>query len=102
VNRARARREATRRLAETRAQLEAAGDALTGADASLRQAETRFGAADARVDAARGALDEAWAELEAARRERCAAWQAHEQASAMVERLQRRVSELTGQLSRMP
>jgi hypothetical protein len=39
---------------------------------------------------------------EQARRDRYAARQAHERASAMVERLQSRVTELTDQFARMP
>ncbi|HEV8277825.1 MAG TPA: hypothetical protein VGQ26_19330 [Streptosporangiaceae bacterium] len=54
------------------------------------------------MDAAKDALGAAWAELDAARRERHAARQAHERASAMVDRLQRNVAGLTGRLSRTP
>jgi hypothetical protein len=51
--RANARREAIRDLAEMRDRLEAAGDALTGTEAALKQAEARFAAADEPVAAAR-------------------------------------------------
>jgi hypothetical protein len=82
--RANARREAARQLAEVRARLEAAEDALT-------EAEARFAPADGRVAAAEGALHAAYADR-----------QAHERASALMERLQRRMGELTECLSRMP
>ena len=55
-----------------------------------------------RVAAAEDALHTAYADREVARPERYAARQAHERAGALVERLQRRVGELTGRLSRMP
>jgi chromosome segregation ATPase len=100
--RANARREAIRQLAELRTRLDAAEDVLTAAEASLKQAHTRFDAADDQVAAAEDALHAAYADREAARRERFAARQAHERASAVVERLQRRVSELTGRLAKMP
>jgi hypothetical protein len=53
------------------------------------------------VAAAEDALHLAYADREQARRDRYAARQAHERASA-VERLQRRVSELTDRLATMP
>jgi len=83
---ANARREAIRRLADVRARLEAAGDALTGTQAALQQAEARFAAADERVAAAEDALHAAYAGREAARPDRYAARQAHQRAGAMVER----------------
>jgi hypothetical protein len=54
------------------------------------------------VNAAEDALNAAWAERDAARRERYAARQAHEQASATVDRLQRHVNERAGRHNRMP
>ena len=51
---------------------------------------------------AKDALHAAYADREQARRDRYAARQAHERASAVVERLQRRVSELTDRLAKMP
>jgi hypothetical protein len=47
-------------------------------------------------------LHAAYADREAARRYRYAAWQAHQRASAMVERLQRRMSEMCGRLGWTP
>ena len=76
--RANARREAIRQLAEVRARLEAAEDALTGTGAALKGVEARFAAADERVAAAEDALHAAYADREATRRERYAARQAHE------------------------
>jgi hypothetical protein len=49
--RANARREAIRQLANVRARLEAAEDALTGTEAALKQAEVQFAAADEQVAA---------------------------------------------------
>jgi uncharacterized protein (DUF3084 family) len=100
--RANARREAIRQLAEVRTRLEASEDALTGAGAALKEVEVRFAAADERVAAAEDALHAAYADREATRRERYAARQAHERAAAMVERLGRRVGQLTDQLGGMP
>jgi hypothetical protein len=99
--RANARREAIRELAEVRARLEAAGDALTGTEAALKEAEARFAAADERVAAAENARHATCAGREAARPVRYAARQAHQRAGAMVERLQRCVSETVGRLGRM-
>jgi hypothetical protein len=99
--RANARREAIRDLAEVRDRLEAAGDALTGTEAVLKQAEARFAAADERVAAAGNALHAACAGREAARPDCYAARQAHQRTGAMAERLHRRVSERAGRLGRM-
>ena len=44
--RANGRREAIRQLAELRTRLDVAEEALTAAEASLKQAHTRFDAAD--------------------------------------------------------
>ena len=52
--------------------------------------------------AAEDALHAAYADHEAARPERYTARQAHERASALAERLQRRAGELTDRLSQMP
>lgn len=73
--RANARREAIRRLADVRARLGAAEDALATVEASLKQAETGFTAADDRMAAAH-ALHAACADREQARRDRHAAGQA--------------------------
>jgi chromosome segregation ATPase len=71
-------REAIRQLAELRTRLDAAEDALTVAEASLKQTHTRFDAADDQVAAAEDVLHAAYAEREQARRDRYAARQAHE------------------------
>jgi uncharacterized protein (DUF3084 family) len=100
--RANARRDAVRQLAELRTRLEAAEDALAGAEASLKEAQTRFDAADAQVAKAEDALHAAYADREAARYDRYAGRQAHERASTQVERIRRRVGELTDRLGHMP
>lgn len=53
-----------RQLAELRTRLDAAEDALTSAEASLKQAHTRFDAADDQVAAAEDALHAAYADRE--------------------------------------
>jgi chromosome segregation ATPase len=70
--RANAYREAIRQ----RTRLDAAEDALTAAETSLKQAHTRFDAADDQVAAAEDALHAAYADREQARRDRYAARQA--------------------------
>jgi uncharacterized protein (DUF3084 family) len=100
--RANARREAIRQLAGVRGRLEASEDALTGTGAALKEVEARFAAADERVATAEDALHAAYADREATRRERYTARQAHVRAAAVVERLGRRVGDLTGRLGQMP
>ena len=98
---ARDRREAIRRLAESRRRLAAAEDALAGARAAMKRAEGAFDAASDRFDAAERALDEAREERARARRARYAARQQHERAATAAGRLQRRVTELAAQLDGM-
>ena len=90
-----------RQLADLRRRLEAAEGALTDALAASKRAEEAFDAASDRFDAAEHALDEAREDRAQARRDRYAARQAHERAAITADRLQRRITELSGQLDRM-
>jgi chromosome segregation ATPase len=96
------RRQAGQQLADVRRRLAAAEDTETGTRAALKDAEAEYDAASDRVAAAERALDEARADRGQALRTRYAARQAHERASALAERLQRRVDEISGRLDRMP
>jgi hypothetical protein len=99
---ARERREAIRHLADLRRRLAAAEDALADALAAMKRAEAAFDAAGDRFGAAERALDVAREERAQARRDRYAARQAYERAALAADRLQRRVTEMAGRLSRMP
>jgi uncharacterized protein (DUF3084 family) len=94
------RREAIRQLADLRRRLAAAEDTLTDALAAMKQAEGVFDAASDRFDAAELVLDTAREERAAAPRDRYAARQACQQASATADRLARRVRDLTERLDR--
>jgi hypothetical protein len=98
----RARREAKRRLTDARGRLTAAERELADARARLRLAERGFGVADGRVTKAEQALDAARTQRDQARRERYAARQAYGRASLTVDRLQRRIREVSDHLDRMP
>jgi hypothetical protein len=93
--------EAIRQLAEARARLATAEGALTEAEAALKQAEARVRRGGWAGGRGRRRPAHRLCRSEVARPERYAARQAHERAGALVERLQRRVGELTGRLSRM-
>jgi hypothetical protein len=99
---ARGRREALRQLNDLRRRLAAAQGGLAGAQATVKRAEAAFDAASDRFAEAERALDAARAERAQARRDRYAAQQAHDRASTAVERLQRRVRELSDRLGGMP
>jgi hypothetical protein len=100
VNGARERREAIRQLAELRRRL-AAEETPADALAAMKSAEGAFDTANDRFDAAERALDEAREERAQARRERYAARQAHDRAAITADRLQRRVTDLTGWLAEL-
>ena len=102
VSEARERREAIWQLADLRRRLAAAEDALADALAAMKSAEGAFDAASDRFDAAERALDAAREDRAQARRGRYAARQAYERAAIAADRLQRRVTEMAGRLSRMP
>jgi chromosome segregation ATPase len=99
---ARLRAEARRQLTDLHRRLAKAQEALTGAQAAAREAETRFDAVCTRVAELERALDEACSEQAKARRERYAARQARGQAAAAVARLERRARQVSGRLERMP
>jgi uncharacterized protein (DUF3084 family) len=86
-------------LDELRRRLAAAEDALADALAGMKRAEEAFDAASDRFGAAESALDAGRAERARAREERCAARQAHERASINVDRLQRRVRDMSERLT---
>jgi uncharacterized protein (DUF3084 family) len=98
---ARDRREAIRQLNELRRRLTAAQDMLADAQVTMKRAEAAFDAASDRSAEAESALDAARAERAQARRDRYAAQQAHERASTAVDRLERRVRELSDRLGGM-
>lgn len=102
VDWSRVRREAIRQRADVSRRLTAAEDTLTETQAALKQAETEFDTATDRVAEAERALDAAYAERNQARRKRYAARQGHEQASALVARLRRRLAEISNRLDGMP
>jgi len=74
---------------------------LATALAETKRADEAFDASNDRFVAAESALDVAREERAQARRERYVARQAHEQASTIVDRLQRRVAELSERVDRM-
>jgi chromosome segregation ATPase len=98
---ARERREMIRQLAGLRGRLVAAEEALAGALAEKKRAETAFDATSDEFDVAERALDVAREARAQARRERYAARQAYERASTALDRLQRRVGEMSERLDRM-
>ena len=98
---ARERREAIRRLAELRRRLTAAEDALAGAQAQAKQAETAYDTAADRFTAAEAALDAARAERAQAREARYAARQAYQRASVTADLLARRAREAADRLDGM-
>jgi len=100
--RANARREAIRQLAELRARLDAAEDALTAAKASLKQAHTRFDAADDQVAAARTPCTPPTPIASKPSGTATLPGGPTSKASAVVERQQRRVSTLNDRLAQMP
>jgi uncharacterized protein (DUF3084 family) len=89
-----------RQLADLRRRLAAAESALEEAHAARKHAEETYDAAADRFGEAEATLDAAREERAQARTARYAARQAHERASATVDRLQRRVAELSLRLDR--
>jgi hypothetical protein len=98
---ARGRREAIQQLASARRKLAEAEATLEDAQAARKQAEEAHDAASDHFDAAEAALDAAREERAQARTARYAARQTHERASTAVDRLQRRVRDLSDLLDRM-
>ena len=73
-------------------------DALAEAQAASKHAEEAFDAASDRFDTAGSVLEGAGEHRAQARRDRYAVQQAYERAALTVDRLQRRVADLSGRL----